>query len=326
MSVPGGWDYELLQLAAPVSKEWMYHVPNNQTYTLEKRLALGPDDLSAIRHLVEICEAADHAPVRISWTMLQARAGLLPLDVCCYLDGLLVGYLFMDHYDPKERETVILVHPAYRRRGIGQALLAEAREPCRQMGVERIVLLCERRVPAGAAFCERVGARFDFAEHEMALGEFQPRNARASDLLFRRAEASDLDALVAIQASSFGEPEDEVRPRIIDRWQDPTSRRYIVTFSPAQTGSTEPVGMVRLAAEAGETGIYGLGVAPAYQGRGYGRQIVEEAIRIARAENPQQAIMLDVAVSNTRAFNLYRSCGFQVRATYDYYALPVDEA
>jgi len=289
-------------------------------------LQLNENALSAIGQLVEACEAAEPAPVRISWSMLRARAGATPLDFCCYQDGLLVGYLFLDHYDPNERETVILVHPAYRRRGIGLALLAAAREACRQTGVEQMVLVCEQRAISGKAFIEHVGARFDFAEHEMALRDYQPRNALASRLRLRRAELDDLDALTSILASSFGESEDEVRQRLVRHWQDNSSRQYVATLAvDEQSGTAEPVGVVRLTAEDHETGIYGLGVAPAYQRRGYGRQIMEEAIRIARAAAPEEPIMLDVDVSNTRAFNLYSSCGFQVRATYDYYALRVSE-
>lgn len=294
-------------------------------YPIEKLLQLGPDALSAIRALVAACEAEEPAPLRISWGMLRARPGLTPLDFCCYLDDALAGYLCMDHYDPKERETVILVHPAYRRRGIGQALLAEAREQCRQIGVERIILLCEQRAIAGKAFALRVGARFDLAEHEMVLGSHQPRSVLTPHLSVRPAELDDLDALTVIHASSFDEPEAAARQNLIRHWQEPADRQYIATLAAEQADRAEPVGTFRLTAEDHETGIYGLGVAPAYQGRGYGRQIVEEAVRIARAADPEEPIMLDVDVSNTRAFNLYSSCGFQVRATYDYYTLRVSE-
>jgi mycothiol synthase len=300
-------------------------LPGHQTYTIEKPLQLGQDTLGAIHQLVAACEAEEPASVRIIWGLLQARAGDTPLDFCCYLDGRLVGYLFLDHFDPRERETVILVHPAYRRRGIGLALLAEARGACRQTEVERIVLLCEQRAASGQAFVQHVGARFDFAEHEMVLGEFQPRQAPASGLRIRPVEFDDLDALVSIQASSFEEDEERVRQRLIRHWHDHASKQYIAMLAAEQTDHAEPIGMFRLTAEDHETGIYGLGVAPAYQGRGYGRQIVEEAIRIARSADPQASVMLDVEVENTRAFNLYLSCGFQVRATYDYYALGVGE-
>jgi ribosomal protein S18 acetylase RimI-like enzyme len=294
-------------------------------YTIEPSLQLGTEALAAVRQLVEACEAAEPAPVRIPWGMLQQRPGLTPLDFCCYLDGTLAGYLFMDQYDPKERETVILVHPAYRRRGIAHALLKAAYEQCQRAGVEQIILICERRAVAGKAFVEHFQARFAWAEHEMVLGEFQPRDGYASKITFRPAEPGDFDAMVAIQADSFDEPADQVRERLLRHLQEQTDRIYVATVASGQDANTALVGMLRLTAEGQETGIYGLGVAPAYQGHGYGRQLVEEAIRAARATNPEEPIMLDVDESNTRAFNLYLSCGFKVRATYDYCALRVNE-
>ncbi|SRR5579871_905917 len=301
------------------------NVSNYQAYTIEMPLHLDQDTLNTIRQLVDACEAEEPAPVRISWNMLQARPGLAPLDFCCYLDGRLVGYLFMDHYDPKERETIILVHPAYRRRGIAHALLVAAHEECRRAGIERIILICERRAVAGKAFAEHFAARFDFAEHEMALGVFQPRQAPASGLSVRLADFADLEALVSIHASSFEEDEDGVRQRLIRHMQEQSGRTYIATLPAEGSEPAEPVGTFRLTSEDHETGIYGFAIAPAYQRHGYGRQMLEEAIRIARAADPQEAVMLDVDVDNTRAFNLYSSCGFQVRATYDYYTLSVGE-
>ncbi len=298
---------------------------SNPTFKIEKPLQLSEDTLSAARQLVAACEAAEPAPVRVSWRMLRTRAGVTPLDFCCYLDGALAGYLFMDPYNPKERETIILVHPAYRRRGIAHALLAEAYKECQRTGVERIILICERRAVAGKAFVEHFAARFDFAEHEMALGAFQPRDSSASYLNIRLADLDDLDALVAIDAACFNQREEEARERFIRRWHDQHSRQYIALLASEGTAAAEPVGMFRLSAEDGATGIYGLGIAPAHQGRGYGRQILEEAVRRARADDPQAAVMLDVDVDNTRAFNLYTSAGFQVRATYEYYALNVSE-
>ena len=305
-------------------KEGELTLSSYRTYTIEQPLRLDQDALAAIRQLVAACEAEEPAPVRVSWTMLQARPGTMPLDFCCYLDGTLAGYLFLDHYDPSEREAVILVHPAYRRRGIAHALLAEAHKECQRAGVERMILICERRAVAGKAFVEHFAARFDFAEHEMGLGDYQPRQPSAAHLIVRPAELADLDALAAIQASSFEEDQDGVRQRLIHHFQEPLSRQYIAALAEG-SDSAEPVGMFRLTQEDQETGIYGLGIAPAYQRRGYGRQMLEEAIRVARAANPQEAVMLDVDVNNTRAINLYRSCGFQVRATYDYYTLSVSE-
>ena len=69
-----------------------------------------------------------------------------------------------------------------------------------------------------------------------------------------------------------------------------------------------------------EIGIYGFIVRPDYRGQGYGRQMLEEAIRTIQFRS-SKGIMLDVDTNNTNAIGLYRSCGFEVRATYAYYGL-----
>ncbi len=56
-----------------------------------------------------------------------------------------------------------------------------------------------------------------------------------------------------------------------------------------------------------------------FQESGYGRQILEAAIRTIHAEGDKR-ITLEVETHNTNAIGLYHSCGFQVITTYDYYA------
>jgi len=84
----------------------------------------------------------------------------------------------------------------------------------------------------------------------------------------------------------------------------------------------EPIGCLRLDEMDGEVGIYGFVVRPGYRGRGYGRQMLEAVIRKIQAES-QKGIMLEVDTENTIAIGLYRSCGFQVKTTYDSYDLDV---
>lgn len=66
-------------------------------------------------------------------------------------------------------------------------------------------------------------------------------------------------------------------------------------------------------AEVGEvTVIHALGTLPAYQGKGLGKRLVEEAIRLAR-EGGQKAIRLDVLKGNEPAKHLYTGMGFAYR-------------
>lgn len=56
--------------------------------------------------------------------------------------------------------------------------------------------------------------------------------------------------------------------------------------------------------------LHALRVLPAYGGRGYSRQLMEYAIRAARARG-QKTLRLDCARGNDVPVRLYRSCGFR---------------
>ncbi|MBV9227977.1 MAG: GNAT family N-acetyltransferase, partial [Chloroflexi bacterium] len=71
-------------------------------------------------------------------------------------------------------------------------------------------------------------------------------------------------------------------------------------------------------------GIYGFGILPDYRGRSYGRQMLEETIRTIRSQS-QKTITISVDTTNTNALGLYLSCGFEIKATYGYYAMDITD-
>ena len=64
--------------------------------------------------------------------------------------------------------------------------------------------------------------------------------------------------------------------------------------------------------------IHALGVHPLYSGKGYAKQLVEFAIKIA-SENSQKVIRLDVLEGNVPAEKLYKSMGFTYLHTLPMY-------
>ena len=153
----------------------------------------------------------------------------------------------------------------------------------------------------------------------MVLGNFQERNLFDERLFFRAADSADLEALVIIQAGSFGDTLEETRHIQSRLLQEPNCYIYIATFGEAPIGCKEPVGTLRLHEAQDRIGIYGFGILPGYRRRGYGRQMLEEVIRTIRSSS-QKMITLEVETDNINAIGLYRSCGFEINTTYDYYA------
>jgi ribosomal-protein-alanine N-acetyltransferase len=67
-----------------------------------------------------------------------------------------------------------------------------------------------------------------------------------------------------------------------------------------------------------ESHIVSLGIDPAFRGRGYGRRLLDDLLRIARLEHIT-VITLQVRYSNQVAQKLYRSVGFQLAGIRKHY-------
>ena len=134
-------------------------------------------------------------------------------------------------------------------------------------------------------------------------------------LNIRQANKQDLEAIVSILATDSGNVE-SISQWVAKLFEEPTSRFYLVTLN------EKPLGCFRLDFMSDQVGIYAFEVHMGYRGLGYGRQMLEEAIRTIRSES-RKRIMLDVETDNTTAIGLYLSCGFEIKTTYDYFGLNI---
>jgi ribosomal protein S18 acetylase RimI-like enzyme len=277
-------------------------------------------ELADLEDLVALCNACEHLQMRLDYNMLTVAA-LPTTDIFCYYErGRLLGSLLLDRYHSDIKEVDGLVHPDWRRQGIFRQLLVAARAECLSRGIRRLLFPCELTSVSGQAFVRAVGARREFAEHRMLLGEFQPRFQYDERLLFREARADDMDKLAVILAADFEDSKEQALEHVALAWKRPHQYFYIATFGDKDVGCAEPVGTLRVEDLPAESGIYGFFVRPEYRGRGLGRQILEEAITATRARGAQQ-IMLEVDTNNASALQLYRSSGFKIERTYEYYGL-----
>ena len=225
------------------------------------------------------------------------------------------GYPWSDSFGRREKELVGMVHPVYRRLGIFRALLDAAKADYRRAGTERFILICEHSSQSGLAFLSAVGARFSFAEHQMMLETFHERGHATEGLEMRQAGEDDIDTIVSMLATDTGNVADTLA-WVAYLMGQPQYRFFLATLN------GKPLGTLRLdfLEEEHEVWIYAFEVRLGYRGLGYGRQMLERAIHIARAEN-KYPILLDVETNNANAIGLYKTCGFEIKTTYDYYEL-----
>lgn len=293
---------------------------DNLNHNVLQKSTLAESEIAAIQQLIVTCNARDGLRMRIGAELLRNRPGNTINDFLYYEDGQLIGYLCGDSWGSREKELTGMVHPFYRRQGIARVLFEAARVVYTQNGVQRLILVCEHASSSGQAYIAALGAAYDFSEYEMVLGTFHERGkmmeggGERGELLVRQANADDIDTIVSILAADSGNRVD-VQAWITYLMARPERSRFFIA-----TLHGKPLGTIRLDNLDDEMGIYAFEVRLGYRGLGYGRQIMEHVIRVAQSES-HKPIMLDVDTTNANAIGLYRSVGFEIRTTYDYYAM-----
>lgn len=290
---------------------------NDNRHGLIAKQTLTPGEVAEISRLIDICNEHDGLRMRIGLEMLRERRGDETNDFLYYAGGQLVGYLEADSYGRKEKELTGMVHPDFRRQGIFTTLFTAAKEELQQRGVQKLIFVCEHKSESGRAFLATTGAELAYAEHEMWLGTFHERGRRTEGLSMRRAYAGDIDNIVSFLATDSGNVEG-VKEWVTELMGKPESFWFFLA-----TLHGQPLGTVRLDFMEDVTGIYAFEVRLGYRGLGYGREMLEQLIHIARAASTKP-IMLDVETDNTNAVGLYLSCGFEIKTTYDYYELNLE--
>jgi ribosomal protein S18 acetylase RimI-like enzyme len=281
-----------------------YRVP-----VLRREAGLDDDTLREIAALEARCLEHDGGRLKLEWRALRTRKQDDVNDLLWYegdqLTGFCARYAFGDL-----PEATGMVDPAYRRRGIGRALLEALLTVCSEHGDEHVLLVAPRSSTGAKTLAERHGGVFHHAEHALVLTQLRGEGEADPHITLRLATARDAAAVADLIGSGFGES-----------WPVDLDRASEVMLLAERGG--HPIATVRVTTDDdGARGIYGFVVAPSLRGRGIGRDILRRICREA-LDGKAPYVHLEVEVANDRALNLYTSVGFGLQNTEDYYEIAV---
>jgi ribosomal protein S18 acetylase RimI-like enzyme len=281
---------------------------------------LTQEDYDGIHHLESICLKNDQTSLKLELDYKLNRAQSnqdMPKgnnEFMYYENDLLIGYMGICQFGGPDLEVNGMVHPDYRRRGVSKALYASIKEEFNKRAFHKMLLLSDHHSLSGQEFIKTTGAIYEFSEYEMYLKNTINQADFPNKIILREATNQDAREIAWQNAIYFGVAFNE--DQIIFP-EDEEKNGFTVYIAELDS---KIIGKVHLELNQGIGGIYGLGVHPEYRGRGYGREILMDSI-VKLKERKVEEIMLQVATKNSNALNLYKSCGFEITSTMDYYAI-----
>jgi ribosomal protein S18 acetylase RimI-like enzyme len=279
--------------------------------------ALSQAILIEIEALANACNVYEQLDLKLNWNMLRSRPRNETNDFLYYDQGELVGYLALFSFNAREAEVSGMVLPQRRRQGIFTTLLEAARKECRQRRLPALLFIIEHTSASGQSLAISLHSQYEHSEYKMILEKIiSSVQFSHTPLQFRQAQPEDIPALKHITAVSFGMPDGEVDWYTEKKMHDLSCLYYVAFVDDICVGKIDVIFRDR------EAFILGFGVLPAYQRRGYGRQILLQTLQMIQKKGDYQ-VMLEVESKNEHALELYLSCGFKQTARYDYYQLAI---
>lgn len=277
---------------------------------------LSNTDFAQIRELETICNRAEGINVKLNWDMMKMREPGKVSDFCFYDQGQLVGYMPLDGFGD-QFEITCIVHPDYRRRGIFKSLFAAARDEVRQRQAARLLLVNYRNSQSGNAAVKALGVPYYNSEYHMEVSASALPALPASQINLVEVNAVNVADLSRSLANTFGAGEWNTEAALLADQRRKDGSYFLAELDGQLIGQ---IGVVT-----GEDDVYirAVGIAPAWRGKGYGRQLLSAIVKRMRDAGYQQ-FALDVETKNENALSLYQSCGFRQSNVYDYYALPLN--
>jgi ribosomal protein S18 acetylase RimI-like enzyme len=269
-------------------------------WSLVGRARLDGNDRASVEQLRRDCEAAE--PLDLKVELDEADDLDRPIHFVAVAGDDVIAYAGITPGD--EAEACGMVHPNWRRQGVGAALLDAIRGAAATLDRESILVICEDAGPVALAWMQRLGATLESAERRMILTLSGTPTMPSPNVYLdtRAATDEDHDTVVAILGEDFSDYQDE--------------RRLVGTDGGAV------VGTLRLTGSPERTMIYGFVIDERLRGRRLGTRMLATVLEQLRTEGVAE-VGLEVDPDNTPAIRLYERYGFKTVTTYRYMRLAV---
>jgi GNAT superfamily N-acetyltransferase len=274
---------------------------------------LREQELKGIKHLQQTVEQYENIDLKLNWDMLVSRDNNIQEDFLYYDTDQLVGFLGLYRFGSKV-EVCGMVHPDYRRKGIFTELFQGSLPSLK--GSRSVLLNTPGGSESGEAWLGSVSCTYKESEYLMRWsGESIPELTEAVSL--RQSYPNDIELKKQLDIVCFDFKPKEAKEYNARLEQDGYQQEFFMIEAEGET-----VGKIRIHRNGQRSEIYGFAILPEFQGKGYGRKALQQAVRMEASRG--HSIYLDVQVENKHALSLYTANGFCKENRQDYYRYPIE--
>ncbi|GAB6108429.1 GNAT family N-acetyltransferase [Fusibacter bizertensis] len=271
---------------------------------------LSPELTQQLQLLLDECEAFDHASTNVQ---LDIRINLNK-DMPCYLialdDEKPVAVCSIMAINAFEGEISIAVSPKKRNQGLATTLKCKAKQILSEYDYNQILYVNNDDSVSGKKYIDHLNIPFHHTEYTLIFDKSH-LPSRATRLLVSRASERDLHQITTISVDAFGDEYEIAYPYVESSFQNPSRTVYMGQLN------YEPICCLIVGFENETYSINAVAVLKSHQGKGYGKEFIQEVIY--NLVRNQHDILIDVDNTNLNAYHLYKKIGFKEQSVTNYY-------
>ena len=275
---------------------------------------LSEQEIQEIRKLESICKKHD----KLTSDMFLDGSLNFNHDIkssfLLYEDDILISILIMFIPTQNEAEISGFTLPNYRRKGYFRKLLDKASNELKIYGVPDILFVCEQKSLQGKEAIKKLEGNYDFTEYSLKYNKinYPVPNCDLSKIQLYKPSVQDSEILIALSRQIFNDSYKDAQSMVMKEFESEFRQQYLATLA------GEFIGMGGISFEKDGAYIFGFGIAPKYQGKGFGKAMLKLMLDDLIKKNVD-IIMIDVNSTNERAFNLYKKYGFRIQTAIEYF-------
>jgi ribosomal protein S18 acetylase RimI-like enzyme len=270
--------------------------------------------IKEIRQLEDICKKHDKLTGNI---FLDSTLNFNP-DIkslfLLYEDSKLISLLLMFIPTQNEAEISGFTLPEYRQKGYFKTLLARVNNELKKYEVLDILFVCEPQSLDGKAVIKKLEAKYDFTEYSLKYNQLNATslNQYLNKIELYKPNLQDYEILIDLSQQIFDDSYEDAESMIIKAFESQSRQQYLAILD------RESIGMGGVSFEQDGAYIFGFGIIPKYQGKGFGKAMLKLILKDLIEQNVEK-ILIEVNSENERAFNLYKKYGFEVQTAFEYF-------